>query len=400
MSTRLISFLGRAPKRDDGKYRTTTYTFPDGTGDEAAFFGFSLRGHLRPDHLVVLGTAGSMWDHLFEQDVQFGEQEIDARLELAEAVAQQAVSQAQLDALCPMLADSLGCAVALRLIPYGRSEDEQTSLVQTLSQFVTADDVLHLDVTHCFRHLPMLAAFATLHLRAVHPGLRLGGVWYGSYDEDTRTAPVYDLSGLLSLADWAEAIHRYDGSGDHGVFAPLLPTELGKLLEEAAFFERVQNPGQARRRLKEVRQRLQAQPLQGVASLFVPELLVRVRWADEGRLYQRQRELARQCLSRGDELRAALLGFEAFITRVMTRNAKPGVNSDNHDHRDTAKRDYEADVGRGAERDNYRLLRDIRNQLAHGVSSPRVEVQRAIQSALVLRRELARLLDELLPDLP
>ena len=75
----LISFLGRVPKGGNG-YRTTTYSF-DGAPDEpTAFIGWSLRRRLTPDRLVILGTAGSMWDHLFEKDIDLGTSAEDERL--------------------------------------------------------------------------------------------------------------------------------------------------------------------------------------------------------------------------------------------------------------------------------------------------------------------------------
>ena len=65
----LLTFLGRVSKAG---YQTTCYDFGDGRQEPpTAFFGWSLQRRLTPDRLVILGTAGSMWDHLFERDPAF-----------------------------------------------------------------------------------------------------------------------------------------------------------------------------------------------------------------------------------------------------------------------------------------------------------------------------------------
>ena len=72
MPTVLLRFLGRVPKSEQG-YRATRYDFGDGLAHEpVAFFGWPLQRRVRADRLVVLGTAGSMWDPLFEEGIASG----------------------------------------------------------------------------------------------------------------------------------------------------------------------------------------------------------------------------------------------------------------------------------------------------------------------------------------
>lgn len=400
MTTVLISFIGRPPKRDDGSYRQTEYRFDDGSVDRAAFFGFSLLRRLNPQRLVILGTAGSMWDHLFERDVVLGDAMEPERLALIDAVAGKAVTQPVLDRLAPVLESALSCAVELRLIPYARSEAEQLEVVQTLADTVPDGSRLHLDVTHGYRHLPLIATMALQYLRALRPGVHLEAIWYGAYDEDTGLAPVHDLAGLLGIASGSDAIARYDHSGDYAALAELLPADAQDLLRKAAFLERTHQTGKARGRLKAAREVIDSGGVSGLAKLFEDALRVRIGWVDENRLYQRQRALALQSLRRGDELRASLYGFEALITRYMQRQPVSGESPDNFDSRQRAKDRLESEgrTRRDAEFDDYKLLRDIRNQLAHGVSSPRVEVQRAMADEPMLRASLLRLLESLLPE--
>lgn len=401
MTSLLLSFLGRTPKKE-GRYRSTQYHFDDGTTDTAAFFGFSLQRRIRPDRVVIFGTSGSMWDHLFEHDIALADVAEAERLALIEAVEHQQVTQAQLDQLAPTLSAALGTAVALRIIPYAQTEAEQLDIVRALIDATQDVDSLHLDITHGFRHLPLLATSAAQYLRALRPQMRLQAVWYGAFDPDTHHAPVHNLAGLLHIGEWANAITRFDKDGDYGTLADLMPDDAAPMLRQAAFLERTHQTGQARGRLKAVRSVLNESEFTGLAGLFQSELKNRFDWIDENRLYQRQRQLAMRSLERGDYLRAALYGFEGLITRVMTEQAISGRNPENFEHRQDAKADHEASL-KGShnkpQQADYRLLRDIRNQLAHGISSPRADVQRAMADSAMLNTTLRQLFERLLPNL-
>lgn len=96
----LISLLGRVQRPGSGSYRTVEYQFDDGTRAEAAFLGWPLARRLKPDRLLILGTATSMWDHLFEGDLDIADQAEERRLELMRLVdADQPVPEALLHSL-------------------------------------------------------------------------------------------------------------------------------------------------------------------------------------------------------------------------------------------------------------------------------------------------------------
>ena len=62
MTTTLLTFLGRVPKTESG-YRKTSYDFGDGSRSEpVAFFGWPLQKRIAAQRLVIMGTAGSMWN--------------------------------------------------------------------------------------------------------------------------------------------------------------------------------------------------------------------------------------------------------------------------------------------------------------------------------------------------
>lgn len=400
MTHTLITLLGRTPKDEQG-YRETRYTFPDGSQEQAEFFGWPLLGRLKPERLVVLGTAGSMWDHLFERDsrhVDLGDTALEERLHLDEAVRKKQVEQAMLTPLAPLLGERLGCEVRLQLIPYARDEAEQLELLRIMAAQVNVGDRVSLDVTHAFRHLPMLALFSALHLRTAKK-VEIAGIWYGAYDEDTKAAPVHNLNGLLRIADWITALSTFDKDGDYAAFAPLLEadgltTVAVNHLRRAAFFERTSNARDAVKELANFGKTLE-QGLPGIGELFAEPLRERTQW-QRGRNnpYEQQRHLAEVYLDHGDYIRAAIFAYEALVTRLTEQNQGNPVD---YQERDAARRAYESDrtIAR-KQKDDYWLLNNLRNTLAHGNEALDPRVPGIVGDEKRLRAELQRLLKSLL----
>lgn len=393
----LVTFLGRVPKGEGG-YRRTVYRFPDGERTaEVAFFGWALQERVRAARLLVLGTSGSMWDHLFEGDIQHGERGEAQRLALIEAVEARDVPQALLDGMEPLLKEALGIPVRLRIIPYCRTEAEQAELLRVLAEEVPEGAALHLDVSHGFRHLPMLALVAALYLQKARQA-RVEAIWYGAYDPDTGDAPVYDLNGLLRMVDWLQALQHFDESGDYGVLVPRLrraglPGELCDALERASFLENILNVGAATGELRPVLRVLpEARPDVPEAGLLLPLVRQRLEWVAEPRQFEKQIALARRALAHRDYLRATLYAFESVITRLCLH---AGADVNRHEARERARKRYEEALHAGAdaqEREGYLLLKRLRNQVAHGTRGTRGEVQRTLADEALMRQTLERLI--------
>lgn len=314
MSHALVTFLGRADPRVG--YRETTYRFPDGGCCKTNFFGLALAEHLRPDRLVILGTRGSMWGALVEH-VAAGSEEEAARLALIEAEAEGAVDQALLDRVSGMLRRAAPCAVAPRLIPFGRTEGEQHAILATISDVVGRGEV-SFDLTHGFRHLGMVGMLSAFLLQRMGR-LALRSLWYGALDmKEDGVAPVLRLDGLAAIERWVSALDRFDASGDYGVFAPLLeadgvPADKASCLEQASFYERTFDLGSAALKLQTFGMAMM-NGLAGASGLFQRQLEERLAWINEKDLSTRQRKLAQQYLSRNDFVRAAVFAWEALVS--------------------------------------------------------------------------------------
>lgn len=397
MGTTLITFLGRTPKDNDG-YRKTKYIFPDQKQtDPVAFFGWVLRQRYQPQRMIVLGTTGSMWEHLFEGDIELGDAGADERLALISACEHKQVTQPQLDSLSPYLTRQLGCEVRLCLIPYARDEAEQVDLLKIISEQVPVGEVVQIDVTHGFRHLPMLSLLAALYLRMTRKA-QIEHIWYGAFDPDAGVAPVYDLTGLLRIADGLQSLSSFDKDGDYGVFLPLLQksgldADIAQRLREAAYFENILNVGEATGKLRQAMDGLKQAVLEPDAQLFLPLITERISWLEEDRQFQKLTHLAERALERKDYLRSILYAYEAVITRLCQRENRPITSFED---REEARRQYEAGLNQGSEEKNdYALLKNLRNQVAHGTRGQTAEVQRNLLSEEKMRNTLRVLLDKI-----
>lgn len=385
MST-LISFLGKSQLHPSTGYRTATYQIAEGVQARVPFLGMALARHLRPSRLVLLGTRGSMWDVFFESEAEARVLEHADRWEaLSQAVREDRVSQDMLDDYAEHLGRELGMTVICRLIEPARDEAEQAALLTTLAELVPQGETVDLDVTHSFRHLPMLALVAARYLGRLRQ-VQVRQICYGAFDMTdpvTGLAPVLRLDGMLRMLDGVEALARYDKDGDYGVFAPLLereglPASRAELLREAAFLERQHNTEDARRRLVQVRPALVALKSPFMA-LFGAQLLARLGWIDAKERHERELRLADAYLGRGDYLRGTMLMQEAFLSR-QTRDDALALTDFNR--REEVRKEAQATSA------EMRELFYLRNGMAHTVVPSNEKVAETLRQERTLRERL------------
>ena len=393
MTHALITFLGRTPRDPTTQgYRETTYQFPDGTLEETAVLGWNLAKRLKPkpDLVIILGTSGSMWDFLAESA---GVGNVKLWEELTQAVEDQTVSDALLQQIKPLIEKHLSIKTQLRLIPKGLTEAEQLNVLDIMAEATKDVNELSLDVSHAFRHLPMIAIVAACYLQSIR-NVQLKSLWYGFYDPDTDTGTVYDLKGLLHLFEWVRALSQFEHTGDYGVLADLLQ-KANPCLEDptrkAAFFERTTRESFAKNEIDKIVTALAATPLTGVAGLFQPTLQDHLKWSKKSTPQRRQKQLALDYLERRDYLRAAIYAQEAFVTFLVScAEGDPDSYSDREEARKDTKNILSKSCRNHAElHREYRKLSALRNALAHGTEH---KVKPKMKDEAELRKQIEQFL--------
>lgn len=400
MTRKLITLLGKAQK--GGDYREANYLLDDQTY-RTSYFGLALNQHLQSDHLIILGTSGSMWDNLAQQ---LG---IDADLALLEAAEQDSVTPALLAPLAQAASDKLGKPVTCDLIPYGRSEAEQIATIDHILHYYTKGDRAILDVTHGLRHLPMLIQ-QIANLLPTLRGTSIEGIYYGALDltRDDAT-PVLRMDGLQHISAWQNALAAYDYSGNSAALVPILNTigisdATTRLLAQASFAEQTHNLRQYREKIQQFLAALKKEPPTPLLGLIQPTLHERLKLDQKQSDWEHRFHLAAQALHNGDYLRAALYGYEAIFERILDDNHLQ--HNDDYETRKNAvlryiqsrKADWR-DTKSGSQHshtlyDKYKKLQHIRNALTHGERGNDY-ITATLNNEDKLRRELADCLNKL-----
>jgi CRISPR-associated Csx2 family protein len=379
-TTTLISFLGRNTSAPTTGYRQANYQI-DGKSYATAYFGFALAEHVKPTKMLLLGTVGSMWDVLIEAHATDGQQE-EARLRLMELAQSNNVNEAILHEFAPLIEQRLGCPVEMKIIPYARDTAEQIGILATVANHIQAQESVIIDVTHGFRHLPMLGLLAAHYLERVKR-IKVAGIYYGAADmTEAGKTPVLDLRGLLQTMDWIQAFAAYDASGNYAPFADLLPKEGWsepecQTLREAAFFERTTNVVKARQKLSSLNQALERRN-STFLSLFGEELKRRLSWWKPTQRAEWEASLANAYYRQGDYLRSSIFTQEACLSASMPDDQQGDFN----DQREANRKTMQKADGR------FERLSDIRNGMAHGVKGWRQESAKVLQSEQSLRATL------------
>ena len=380
----LISLIGKSRLDPQTGYCTANYQYPDGKTRAVPFFGLGLKDCIHPDKLILVGTRGSMWDVFFDhQNVQD-----ESILALIDAVPAERVTQAMLTAPAQQLSARFGIPVRCLLIPYAENEAEQAQILLELAGAVQPGENIVLDVTHGFRHLPMLALVAARYLKYVRR-VSVQDVYYGALemtDKQNGVTPVLNLGGLLHMLDWVEALAVYEHSGDYGIFARLFEAdgmagEHAEQLRRAAFFERSANPVKARETLTGAVNHIQSHT-GALGQLFRAPLAENIAWFKGESRADGERSLADLYLARHDYLRAAMFLQEGFISRAVWQRKG---NPNDFDERKSA-----LDASR-ADSDDFKLLANLRNALAHGVRSTSDNTSRLLRNEEKLAQELHKL---------
>ena len=374
MSRILITTLGKGqPPKDNreaihGNYQTAQYRFEDGTPSEPTqFFGLALYRHLvetgwEPDKIVVLGTSTSMWDAWLESAPELAEQaDFADRLYDLQKPGNNGVGEDDPTLLSEILSNHYKATFDCRLIPFGRTAEEQTDVLRILAGTVGRGDELVLDVTHGFRHLPMLEMLSSFLLRHVK-NVGTKAIYYGALDMPGRDGvkPVVRLDALSRLHAWAEAVAVLEKTGNVLPLAALkdLPggPEAKKRLERYQFYQEMNALFPMRSTAGEISRWINESAESDVLHLFGSALRDFFSWHSlpPGR---GQLELARRAFSRGNLAQSVLQLFEAVITLRMPTGSTPT----NFPARMATEKELS-----DSQDQSWWLLKDLRNAIAHG----------------------------------
>lgn len=399
----LVSFIGRGQQPSDpvtggasrSGYVRTRYRFPaDGSGaphiETASVFGAALLRWLRRQGQgvttwLVLGTSGSMWADLVEAVEDMTNDAVEESWQEVAQAGEESRVDAQLlarwqSALQPLLAPT---SLALRLVdPKGTGEDMWEALYQTIPR----GSKVILDITHAFRHQPVLASFMIVALRWL---LELQGVdlYYGALrmsGPPEGTTPVYRLSLCNRLFEAAEALATFRHTGDYVPLARQieLADEVRGQIERAAFIDEIH--GHAHQSVRGLMRTIEALRLPALERSLADLLVDALRWSERTDLVHRMAWRARHALEHRQFSKAVMLLFEAIRVASARRflessEAADVMQSEVREKGTQRLRQWLEQKGQPWT-DIWEDLREVRNAVSHAGRANRAGAQRALAS--------------------
>jgi len=406
MSTSVISFLGTGqkiqPQEARSEYRKTIYRFTLSDGGhfdrETSLFGTALVEYLRHigveiDRWVVLGTSASLWSELIriipDQDA-IGEEEycrIDDRV-IARNVDLESLQKWE------QILNEHARPLQLRLCLIGEALDPQSQqqIARALFDNVPHGNDVIFDISHGFRHMPVIATFVISLMRWTH-GVKNVRFFSGVFEaRQGDITPVIELPICQQLVEDTEAAAILKLTGNYAPVAQCLGVDA----EESWFLENTNQLHTARSKAQSLaKQAIQA--ADAVGRELQRLLRERLEWTKQGSFAERVRQSAVEALDHGDYFRAAVLMYEALLiaaAKILNLSGDPLA----YDLRQQGGTELFNRLG-GDARELLTDLQHARNSCAHGSRSPRSRVQHIMQSPEAFR-ELIKKASELFDRLP
>ena len=373
----LISFIGTGRKAaNEGKqeYETAIYGLPDGSQRESSLITSVLYHHLKPDKLIVIGTAKSIWSEL---DKLVGEDldKIPIYNKIFEETWGGSVSEETLKEWEEFLREKLGVEISLNLVPEDATEEIVAVLNRELPQ--GAKEV-YLDITHAFRHFPLLAAF-TLPVLKYIKGFENLTLIYGKLNKKPKVSPIIFLNLPDRLIKLLEAVSLTEHASNFELFGDIL--ENSKIKELYLKVETNRRVGQSY--INNLQKELQQKNYPSVVEEIGEEYL-------EGKVLEdlkapslplRMAKRAVFFAERKQFLKAFTLVYEALI------NTQPPEGEECNENLYRERRNRLDQTLQGEDRKLFHTIRGLRNAMAHGCRPKNGELQRLLED----ERELIEL---------
>lgn len=444
----LVSFIGKgalAPANEPRTYtgyRSACYAFsdPEYTSEETSLFGNALIWYMRDvlrtpvERWLVLGSPQSNWDALIETvpSEEREDPEISkTRSELEKAIREEErnpspegsnkVTQSLLDEWSLILSNKLSpLRVECYLVGWSETTRQQIGMWQVLNSRLDRVSELVLDVTHGFRHQPMLLA-AMVVLLSYTRGFGKVSFYYAldmqtppaqaeahSSQSKQRLYQVLKIDLFHELLEYIRRLGVLHIAGDYeslGKYILRNQPELKKQLEQIAFMERA-NLNVQRDRVDEYIERLnQWEPEDVLRGSFKQTLMDQISKRTAATPWERMALRADEADKHHDYLTAYTLLWEAIVSVsvLLIEPSKIEQMDDVELRRKCVDQLLESQHLSKSQITALRGFRAARNWIVHGTQQKNKRAQQALQSSEELRKlykEAREAFSELLAKIP
>jgi CRISPR-associated Csx2 family protein len=226
---KLITFLGTggaAVKSSAKSYQVTRYQFPDGVVSRpVSFVGLAFLEKYLPNEIILFGTQQSIWQTLFLDIHRQGgipdEQFEDFWLSVESHIAN-GNFETILGEYTESISKILKTKVTIQLVDFLETSEKMWNFFLTLQEYIDDGDEIIIDITHSFRHIPLIFMNAMMYLSAFRKNVSIAGIYYGAFEmkkdrkQSEEPAPVLDLSATWEMIQYFHAARDFKEFG-HGM---------------------------------------------------------------------------------------------------------------------------------------------------------------------------------------
>ena len=365
MSLVLAGFLGAPGKHfpeSPKDYRIGLYKFEEEEPRISKFFSESLCRYLvdkdrKPERWIIMGTHKSIWDALYEM-IEPGQHTNEFKTQLDDlskalrtdrANGETAVTQEMLDQWGETISEKLGLGIEVICVLTGNAtgEEEQQRIWHALLDYVHKGDEVVFDITHGFRHFPVIATFSLMLLRQLR-GVQKVDFYYGAFDmaetdgPEKGIAPVVRVPICQQLSDAAQAVATHDFTGDYRALGGCLQMDgaFDEQLDKVAYADELNRP--KKEKADDLLKQLQSKG-GFLATALKPELQESLSWVAHSRLDQQYHRKAQSALDCGQYFKALAYLYEALLLAQMVavKARRPDIQWLDHRLRNRAKQELE-----------------------------------------------------------
>lgn len=361
--TVLLSFLGtgRIKKDEVDTYQETTYVFPNGREYSTPLATAPLVKEVNPQKVVFIGTSKSMWPGLDEL-VKYEGIEVDKELHsrvFDETLSDEGICSETLQKWEEHLNEKLPYSLAVRLV---KDEHDLESIVRYLCEEVPhGSEKVILEITHAFRHFPLIASFTMPVLRILKD---IGDVSfvYGLFGRDK--SKIIFLDEVNKLIQLSEALALSDYGGNFSKLSEVLGEEKLRELYLRVETNRRIRPAYLKKILasleeKSIYTKIAKEYLKDEVFPSLSGEYLSLRMANRAVFFARK----------GQFLKAYTLIYEAIINCFLNRQEYESAKAFKHKQSiyEEAKEKVEECLKKEKELyEVWKSIRTIRNAIAHG----------------------------------
>ena len=300
----LIAGIGGGKNKETGTYRVANYKIENKIYEQRSFITSALEEHYGIDKTIFIGTAGSMWDNLYEFYSKKFQKDYDENYHLdLMAIIDNATMDTNINSLNLTKFNGTFKDKILGIVTkYGMNEleiFENFNLIIKLQDELEDGDEVYLDITHSFRSNAFWMFLVMNYLTDVQDkNITVKAISYGMLEaQKDGVAPVVDLNAFYKILQWIKGANNLKNYGHSYLIEENIENEkLSKKLKNFSDALNMNYIGSLRQSINSLKKlEDDIDNLEGPAKLIIPKVIKDFmdRFASEDKDYLFQAKLAK-----------------------------------------------------------------------------------------------------------